>query len=165
MDHQSIHSVYLCLGTNLGDKQKNLGTASDLISNSCGNIVKCSGIYLSSPWGYDSSNEFYNQCLKLETELAPEELLEKVLEIELVMGRERKGMKYSDRIIDIDILFYDSSAYVSGRLVIPHPRMAERLFVLKPMMELDPELKHPVLQETLKVLLEKCTDDPGVRRL
>lgn len=165
MDHQNTHSVYLCLGTNLGDKQKNLESASDLISDSCGNIEMSSGIYLSKSWGFKSSNEFYNQCLKLETKLGPEELLEQVLEIEQVMGRERVGIKYSDRIIDIDILFYDSSAYVSGSLVIPHPRIPERMFVLKPMMELDPELKHPVLQETIKVLFEKCTDDPGVRKL
>ena len=165
MDTQDLHTVYFSLGTNLGNKHKNLEIAVEMIGKSCGIVVRSSGIYVSKSWGYDSSNDFFNQCLKLDTGLGPEELLQQILEIEHVMGREKQGTGYADRIIDIDILFYDKATFKTDRLHIPHPRIPERLFVLKPMMELDPEFVHPTLQETIAVLLKKCTDSLDVRKL
>ncbi len=165
MCSQKFHTVYLCLGTNLGDKKENLGRALKLIGNGCGTVIRVSGIYVSGSWGYESNNDFYNQCLELETGFGPEELLKLLLEIEQMMGRARKGMGYADRVIDIDILFYNSLVLEIDHLHIPHPRIPERMFVLKPMMELDPEFVHPLLQDTISVLAEKCKDSSEVKKL
>ena len=167
MDKQSQHSVYLCLGTNLGDKQNNLERAAELIGDRCGRVLCRSGVYVSGSWGYESNNDFYNQCLRVDTVLDPGDLLKQIVEIEQVMGRERKGKGkgYADRSIDIDILFYDEVILETEHLVIPHPRISERMFVLKPMMELDPEFVHPAILEPIKVLVEKCNEHSDVGKL
>ena len=137
MDHQNTHTAFLCLGSNLGIKTRNLEQAASLIGSRCGIVEDSSGIYQSKPWGFDSDNDFYNQCLKVKTRLDPVSLLENILAIEQEIGRERKGTTYSDRLIDIDILFYDELIYESEDLVLPHSRLENRMFVLKPMLELD----------------------------
>ena len=144
--------VYISLGTNLGDKEQNLRTAVQKIEEQVGKVI--------SPWGFDSEHSFLNAAACVETELSPLEVLQKTQEIERELGRTHKsvGGVYSDRLIDIDLLLYDdlilSVTSPSGAaLNLPHPLMAERDFVMRPLTEIAPELVHPVLGKAMKVLL------------
>lgn len=156
MKQESEHLAYLSLGTNLGDKHFNLSKAIDFILELCGIIEDKSGVYSSPPWGFTSDNDFYNQCLKVKTSLNPEMLLEKLLSIENINGRKREGGGYSDRIIDIDILFYDDLIINEENLIIPHPKLQERLFVLAPLEEIASEFIHPILEVSVGKLRERC---------
>ena len=160
-----LHTIYLCLGTNLGDKQFNLNQAMEYISKNCGAVIEKSGVYTSTAWGYESENVFYNQCLKIETQLAPDQLIDTLLSIEKDMGRTRESSGYTDRMMDIDVLFYDSMRINTDKLIVPHPRIEERRFVLAPMAELAPDFIHPLLNQSMKVLLEECTDKGTARRI
>ena len=144
--------VYISLGTNLGDKEQNLRTAVQKIEEQVGKVISLSAFYITAPWGFDSEHSFLNAAACVETELSPLEVLQKTQEIERELG------VYSDRLIDIDLLLYDdlilSVTSPSGAaLNLPHPLMAERDFVMRPLTEIAPELVHPVLGKTMKVLL------------
>lgn len=133
--------VYLSLGTNLGNRELNLIEAKDAIKENIGKIISESSIHETEAVGF-KGNPFYNQVIKIETTLLPENLLQKTLEIETKMGRPGKTVikngtpVYSNRIIDIDILLYDDLQIDTEILTIPHPRMYEREFVMKPLGEL-----------------------------
>lgn len=131
------HIVYLSLGTNLGDKERNLNRACSMLGQSVGKITKRSSIIETEPWGYDSPNSYLNMCVKIETLLEPLQLLDATQEIERRMGRTEKTVnkQYHDRIIDIDILYYDDLQINAERLTIPHPLIETRDFVLKPLKE------------------------------
>ena len=132
-----MHTVYLALGTNLGDKDRNLQFALEKIAEHIGTISAVSSVHASEPWGYESKNRFLNQVIKVETELSPLELLKAAQAIEKQMGRTRKcSARYQDRIIDIDIILYDDLTYQSEELTIPHPLYRERPFVLEPLGEI-----------------------------
>ena len=118
MQHQTI----IALGSNLGDRKANITKAIQLIGN-FGEVQKISSIYETPPWGYSSSKSYFNACILLETTLDPFELLNKLLEIEQNMGRVRNGDGYSDRPIDLDILFYADRVISAVNLELPHPRM------------------------------------------
>jgi 2-amino-4-hydroxy-6-hydroxymethyldihydropteridine diphosphokinase len=135
------------------------------IEEKIGHVRLVSGIYESAAWGYSSKNPFYNQCLEIQTELSPEECLELILETESEMGRQRDGTGYSDRIIDIDIVFYDREIIQSGKLSIPHASMQERRFVLQPLSEILPGYEHPEYGMSVNELLKKCRDPLSVRRI
>ena len=154
--------LVLSTGSNLGDRRKNLVSAIGLIKEKLGRILKVSRIYESGSWGYISSNRFYNQCLAVETDLGAEDCLSQILEIERIMGRERSGSGYSDRIIDIDILFVDDLVMESDSLRIPHEKLAFRRFVLMPLAEILPDYEHPLLHKSSQELLEQCTDPEEV---
>jgi 2-amino-4-hydroxy-6-hydroxymethyldihydropteridine diphosphokinase len=132
--------IYLSLGSNLGNREQNLIKVNNFISEDIGEIVARSSIYENEAVAFDG-NDFFNQVLKVETCLSPESLLQKTQEIEIKVGRERKTVIkngtpiYSNRIIDIDILLYDDIQIDSETLTIPHPRMYERGFVMKPLKE------------------------------
>ena len=127
----------LALGSNLGDKNRNLETALEKIAATVGTIVAVSSVYASEPWGYESENSFFNQVIKVETPLSPLELLKAVQAIETQMGRTRKdSAHYQDRIIDIDIILYDDLVYEYEELTIPHPLYRERSFVWEPLNEI-----------------------------
>ena len=150
----------MSLGTNLGDKEKNLRDAVHKIEEQIGKVISLSAFYMTAPWGFESDNSFLNAAACIETELLPLEVLQKTQEIERELGRTHKstGGVYSDRLIDIDLLMYDdlilSATSPSGaELNLPHPLMAERDFVMKPMAEIAPELVHPVLGKTMSVLI------------
>lgn len=132
------HCVYLSLGTNLGDRQRNIDTALALIRQTVGNIRRQSTTIETAPEGFCSDNMFLNLCLRVETNLTPQELLTKTQEIERRLGRTTKsvGGEYHDRIMDIDILLYDDIKMDEPGLKIPHPRMYERDFVMRPLMEI-----------------------------
>lgn len=160
-----LHTTYLCLGTNLGNKKINLNLTIKHIVKCCGTLTGKSSVYVSSAWGYESENEFYNQCLKIETHFTPDELIDRLLSIEEDMGRVRESQTYKDRMMDIDVLFYDDLIIQSEKLIVPHPRIEERQFVLAPMNELAPKLIHPQTKKTMSVLLEECKDKGVARKL
>ncbi|MEX0987461.1 MAG: 2-amino-4-hydroxy-6-hydroxymethyldihydropteridine diphosphokinase [Bacteroidales bacterium] len=159
------HTVWVGVGTNLGNRRENLAVASERICENRCRIVAASVIYESEPWGFESENSFYNQCLVLETSLSPLELLESFQVIEREMGRKSTGEGFADRIIDLDILFYDNLVIQGRTLQIPHPKMAERLFVLLPLAEISPGKIHPVLNQPVSALKNRCKDRTIVKRL
>ncbi|MCI6829182.1 MAG: 2-amino-4-hydroxy-6-hydroxymethyldihydropteridine diphosphokinase [Prevotella sp.] len=131
------HTVYLGLGTNLGDKEENIGEAVRRIGELIGTVECQSTLLVSEPWGFESENTFVNAALRCSTELEPMDVLEKTQEIERAMGRTQKSVdgQYHDRIIDIDILMYDDLHIDTKTLKLPHPLMKERDFVMIPLEE------------------------------
>lgn len=147
--------VYLSLGSNLGNKTDNLNQAVLEIGLEIGNVINVSSFYRSKPWGFESENDFENAVVIVETELTPLALLDTINDVERRLGRESKTKKhYSDRLIDIDILFYDNQTINLPQLKIPHTQLHKRDFVLVPLLEVAPELYHPVLKKTIKMLYE-----------
>ena len=137
--------AYLGLGSNLGDKVQNLNTAVHALSLEVGRILGLSSFYPSSPWGFESENEFLNAVVLVETDLSPVDLLDITQQIEINIGRTIKSESgYADRLIDIDVLLYDSLIIDQPTLKIPHPLMKERKFVLLPLLEVKPELVDPL---------------------
>ena len=142
--------VYLGLGTNIGNKRKNMVTAAALLAERAGDVLSLSSFYETEPWGFASENTFLNAALELETACSPMELLHLTQQIEREMGRTQKSDgSYHDRIIDIDILLYGNEVVHHEDLVVPHPLMQQRLFVMQPLAETAPSLVLPVLQKTM----------------
>lgn len=138
MNSAKSHTVYLGLGTNLGDKYKNLNDAIRMLTNTVGEIEKISSIIETRPQGFISDNMFLNAVVKMKTSLTPIELLDVTQNVEISLGRSEKSKDgiFHDRVIDIDILLYDDLNILTPRLVIPHPRMKEREFVMIPLEEI-----------------------------
>ena len=139
--------VYLGLGTNLGDKAANLHAAVHLISGKIGKVISLSSFYATAPWGFESENSFLNAAICVETSLSPLEVLHRTQEIERTLGRTHKstGGIYHDRIIDIDLLLYNKEIIQTPELTLPHPLMLQRDFVMNPLVEIAPDVVHPVL--------------------
>jgi len=156
-----LKTVYLSLGSNLGDREANLGAALDLLKPR-----RVSPIYETEPMDYTAQGYFLNLAAELETELMPMRLLARTQRIERELGRVR-GVPKGPRTLDIDILFYGASIIRSARLEVPHPRIAERRFVLVPLADLAPDLRHPVTHRTVRELLASAPPArvrPWVRR-
>jgi 2-amino-4-hydroxy-6-hydroxymethyldihydropteridine diphosphokinase len=150
--------IYLSLGSNLGDRMRNLTRARDAIRDQIGTPISLSGVYESEAWGYSSAHSFYNCCLSVCTRLEPLFVLDALLSIEESLGRIRKDEGYADRLIDMDLLFYGDRIQEHPRLKLPHPALEKRRFVLQPLTEIAPELVHPVNGLTIKELLWRCPD-------
>lgn len=150
-------TVYLGLGTNLGNKEANLRTAIYKLQERIGKQVSLSSFYETAPWGFESDHSFLNAAIGLETNLSPIEILHITQEIEKELGRTKKSVNgsYSDRLIDIDILLYDTLVLQTPELTIPHPLMTERDFVMKPLIEIAGNVIHPTLQKTLSELYQE----------
>lgn len=150
-------TVYLGLGTNLGDKEANLRTAIYKLQERIGKQVSLSSFYETAPWGFESDHSFLNAAIGLETSLSPIEILHITQEIEKELGRTKKSVNgsYSDRLIDIDILLYDTLVLQTPELTIPHPLMTERDFVMKPLIEIAGNVIHPTREKTLSELYKE----------
>lgn len=159
-----MNAVFLGLGGNIGDRLENLRRMRAALAESCGRIVKTSGIYETEAWGSDSKNNYLNQVVKLLTPHSPEALLRRLLAIEQELKRERIYQN-ADRTADMDILFYGNTILHTDGLNIPHPRLHLRKFVLIPLCEIDPELMHPEHKQTVQELLDCCTDPLQVERI
>jgi 2-amino-4-hydroxy-6-hydroxymethyldihydropteridine diphosphokinase len=149
------------LGSNLGDRMRTLQRAAAEIDARVGSVVQRSALYETAPWGVQEQPAFLNQALAVVTELAPEEVLRHLLDIEHELGRVRYE-RWGARDIDIDMLYYDDLVMDTARLTLPHPRLPERRFALVPLAEIAPELVHPVLRVGTSRLLEQCPDEGEV---
>jgi 2-amino-4-hydroxy-6-hydroxymethyldihydropteridine diphosphokinase len=157
--------LYILLGGNLGNKQRVFSEAWARLNQQVGTITNQSAIYETEPWGFESDDIFWNQVLEISTALSPEEVLQQTQQIEHELGRIRKANQYDSRIIVIDILFYGDQVIELENLVVPHPRVQERKFALAPLCEIAAELIHPVLQKSIRQLLEECQDMLIVEKL
>lgn len=160
-----MHKVFLGIGGNIGNKQKNFAEVLNWIENSIGTVVKKSSVYETPPWGFNAEENFWNQVVLVETKFTPLELLERIQQIEAHFGRERKTKQYISREMDIDILYFDDDFLEVENLVIPHPRIHQRKFVLVPLVEIAPGLKHPLLRLTSIQMLENCRDGSLIKKV
>jgi 2-amino-4-hydroxy-6-hydroxymethyldihydropteridine diphosphokinase len=155
--------IFLGVGSSLNNREHNLKEAVVKINDYIGLVVLSSSVYETEPWGFQSEDEFLNMVVKVETKLAPYELLDKISMIESQLGRIRTEKQYTSRVIDIDILFYDDLTINDANLKIPHPLLHDRRFVLVPLCEIDPEFVHPVLNKPILSLLNSCSDTSIVK--
>ena len=157
--------TYLSLGSNQGRKLNNLQEAIYEIAESIGAIHKISSVYKTDSWGF-KGDDFYNICIAVSTYLPPEELLKNILNIETKLGRKREqNNKYTNRKIDIDILLFDDEIVFSKNIIIPHPRMLDRKFVLVPLAEIAGNTLHPIEKKTLNICLNNTIDTSEIHKI
>ena len=159
------HKTLVLLGGNQFDTFSLFNQSMALMQEQVGSILKYSSIYESAPWGFSAEQNFLNQVIEIETQLAPLTQMKVLLEIEVLLGRKRKqpGI-YKSRGIDLDILFIDDLILQTPELIVPHPRLHQRRFTLKPLCEHWSHLIHPILKRTLYELLMDCPDEGSVKR-
>ena len=159
-----MQDIFLLLGSNLGERVEYLQKSVDMLNKGAGKVVNKSSYYETSAWGNTDQPNFVNQAINLHTSVAPMKLLEVIWSIENKLGR-RRVEKWGARTIDIDILFYGCEVIKTPELTVPHKLIQERRFVLMPLFEIAPDLRHPVLNKTIKELLFELTDDLSVKKL
>lgn len=157
-------NVYILLGSNLGDRQAYLKEAIAHIETEVSPVVKASAIYETQSWGKTDSPDYLNQVILVQTEILPPALLQKLLNIEWIIGRVRHE-KWGPRIIDIDILFYGDKIIDQPELQTPHPLLHTRRFTLEPLAELAPNLIHPIFKKNILQLKNELTDSLIVKKL
>lgn len=155
---------FILLGTNVGNRLQNLNEACNVIGREAGKIITTSSIYKTQAWGHTEQPDFYNQVLKIETSLSPQDLLQTLLSIEKMFGRVRNE-KWGPRTLDLDILFYENEVIHTTDLIIPHPGIPFRRFTLIPLEEIAPDLMHPVFQKSITHLLQECPDSLTVNKI
>jgi 2-amino-4-hydroxy-6-hydroxymethyldihydropteridine diphosphokinase len=160
-----MNQVFLLIGGNLNDRFGLLSTAKENILLEIGDILRESSIYETAPWGFESEQNFLNQVIIVSTSLLPNQVLRKCQVIEDRLGRVRQSEQYISRTMDIDILFYNDEIIKTQDLIIPHERLHQRKFTLEPLVEISPNLVHPVIKKTLSEILKKCSDECDVKKL
>lgn len=156
--------IFLLLGTNQGDRLDNLTRARHSLEQILGKIKNSSGIYKTAAWGMTNQPDFYNQVIEIDTRHTPRQVLDHMLLIEQDLGRVRTE-KWGPRIIDIDLLFYKDSIISEPGLIVPHPGIVHRKFTLVPLVEIAPDLVHPVAKKNMQDLLIACGDSLPVENL
>ena len=160
------NTAYISLGSNIGNKIQNISFAINEIASSIGEIIKISSNYLSEPWGFDSNEKFINAVISIETKFNPTELIKELQIIEKKMGRIRSNKDgYIDRIIDLDIIYYNNDIINTSELTIPHPNLYSRKFVLVPLNEIVHDYIDPIKKTSLYDLLENCPDKNSLEKL
>lgn len=159
-------STYLSIGSNKGNSLQNLQSAVDLIALNVGSIIKVSSVYKTASWGF-KGDDFLNICIQITTNLQPEILLEKLIDIEIQLGRQRTNTNgYESRTLDIDILLFEDEIIFSKTLIVPHKDMLKRKFVMVPLAEIAPNLRHPITKKTILIDLQHgCSDDSEIEKL
>lgn len=162
-----MEEVLLSLGSNMGDRAATLRKAVAMMGERAGEVTAVSGIYEAEPWGFSADTTFYNMVAAVKTRLEPLEFLAEILAIEAMLGRVRDpdSERYTSRPIDIDILFFGDRIVDTSGLIIPHPRLHERRFVLVPLNEIAPKKVHPLSGKKVLTLLEECGDLSNVQRI
>jgi 2-amino-4-hydroxy-6-hydroxymethyldihydropteridine diphosphokinase len=158
-----MKTAYLALGSNIGDREQNLKDALAKLAAPDLRVARLSSVYETEPVGFTAQRWFLNLVVEIETDLFPLQLLSRIAKIEQALGRVRT-VKNGPRTLDIDILLYGRAVVRGARLEIPHPRMAERRFVLAPLAELAPELRHPVTHQSIRAMLD-AAPAVGARKL
>lgn len=148
------HIVYLALGSNLDNRLENLKEAAAALPPQM-DVKAKSQVYETPPWGYEDQPRFLNQVLKAQTYLQPEPLLKHIKRLEVALGR-KASFRNGPRLIDIDILFYDDVVLNTPLLTLPHPHLHERGFVLLPLMDIAPDLVHPVKGKSVREMVASC---------
>lgn len=153
------YDAYICVGSNLGDKQKNCQDGiNSLVAFDHTNLVQSSRIYRTNPVDYLDQDWFINQVIHISTRLNPFQLLDCLKQIERAVGRRDDTIRFGPRILDMDIIFYEDRVIDDDRLTVPHPRMHQRRFVLQPLCDIQPGLIHPVHRVSVEHLLASLND-------
>jgi 2-amino-4-hydroxy-6-hydroxymethyldihydropteridine diphosphokinase len=157
-------TAYLSIGSNLGEREIILQKAIFEIGNVAGDVRQVSGIYETPSWGF-KGEDFLNACIELQTLLSPEDLLSKLLGIEKSFGRERNETgNYQSRTLDLDIIYYENDIINTDSLTIPHPKLQDRKFILKPLADISPQYYHPILNKDTRNLLQECKDKSDITK-
>jgi 2-amino-4-hydroxy-6-hydroxymethyldihydropteridine diphosphokinase len=158
-----MKEIFLGLGSNMGDREKYLSDAIRLLEHDAGKILRYSMLWETEPWGFEASTPFLNMVIMMRTSLSVIEFFEVVHSIENRLGRQRTGEGYNSRTIDIDVLFWGDEVINIPRINIPHPAIADRLFVLMPLNEIAADFIHPVSKLSVSEMLNKCGDRSGIK--
>jgi dihydroneopterin aldolase/2-amino-4-hydroxy-6-hydroxymethyldihydropteridine diphosphokinase len=162
---ENMEKVFIALGGNVGNVRENFGIAIEKISSLIGTVINQSSLYRTEPWGNKRQDDFLNKVVEVETKQSPADVLKNILSIEKMMGRNRnKDDQFAPRSIDIDILFYGTKIINENHLIVPHPRLHLRNFVLTPLMEIAPNFVHPLLKESIINLSKQSNDSSRVNR-
>jgi 2-amino-4-hydroxy-6-hydroxymethyldihydropteridine diphosphokinase len=159
-----MSDVFLLLGSNLGNRQAYLQQAIARIEQEIAPVTHRSSVYETQSWGKTDEPDYLNRVIQLQTDIPAREILHKILNIEKAMGRKRE-VKWGSRIIDIDILFYGSQIISEDKLVVPHPELHKRMFTLAPLVEIAPELVHPVFKKNIRQLKSELKSNLHVKKL
>lgn len=156
----ATESVFVLLGSNLGDRELLVNQACKMIEERCGKIVAKSRLYESEPWGFKAEHWFLNQVVKVETSLLPDALMLVLLDIEKELGRDRSMPHegYVSRPMDLDILYFGNEIIDTQMVIAPHPRLHQRRFTLLPLCDVAPDFVHPIMRKTNLQLLDECQD-------
>ncbi|MBN2892381.1 MAG: 2-amino-4-hydroxy-6-hydroxymethyldihydropteridine diphosphokinase [Bacteroidales bacterium] len=157
--------VFFSLGSSIGNKLKILNSAIRDIHNEIGEVLKVSNVFETEPWGFEDENLFFNMAIVVESKLKPHKILDLIHKIEKKHKRERSEIGYHSRTLDVDVIFYDDKVYIDNILQIPHKLAHKRKFVLFPLNEICPTFIHPLLNQSVAVLLNDCEDKTLVKKI
>jgi len=158
----NMNIVFLQLGSNLGERELLLQDAIAAVEDRVGKVVEKSKVYESTPWRVEGQDNYLNQIIKVKTEMLADVVLSTILDVEKDLGRIRIE-KWGERLIDIDIIFYNDAIIETAQLCVPHKHMHERMFVLTPLHNIAPDMMHPKYNKTVEELLQICTDTELVK--